>query len=127
MAVSRHKLYADGVFLFHIVFIIYFIWGAFFSLHHLVFAYFQCFLVIGTVFLPRFIGGCPLTLWELHHRRLHNPDHFFRGNSFYSHYVFGKLFNIDLPMWGIDTILFVTKVVPNFIPFLVVFGVLGTK
>lgn len=120
-------MYADTVFLFHIVFILYFVWGAFFSLHHMTFAYFQCALVIGTIVVPRIIHGCPITLLEMRYRKLHDSDYNYRDNSFYSHHVFGKIFNIRLSHMQIDAILFVTKIIPNFIPFLVVFGVLGIR
>ena len=116
---SRYKFYADLIFVVHVLFIAYFVFGAFYSRNHPVFALYQSVLVIVTVFLPELIGGCPITLLEIYYRKRYDPNYKYRDNSFYSHYVFGKLLKIQLPKRGVDAVLLVTKVVPNFIPFVV--------
>ncbi len=112
---SKHKQIANAIFVGHIIFITIFFFGSLASYWYTALAPFQTALVIGTFAYHLMFGGCPLTAWEVKHRKLHNPDHGY-GTSFYAHYLFGKLLGIHVSQQQVKVFLLITKILPGCIP-----------
>lgn len=118
----KYKLYADIVLIFHVIFNAWFILGAIYSIYHPLFALIQCLFVFSTIVTIILMRGyCPITLLEIHYRKLHDQKYDYKNKSFWSHHFFGKCFNIDISMRGVDVFLIITKVLPNIIPAITVY------
>jgi hypothetical protein len=118
----KYKLYADIVLIFHVIFNSWFVVGAIYSIYNPWFAIVQCVFVFSTILAVILMRGyCPITLLEIHYRKLHDQKYNYKNKSFWSHHFFGNFFNIDISMRGVDIFLIITKVLPNIIPVFIVY------
>ncbi len=120
MSQSKHHIIANSIVCLHLLFVVVFVGGAIFSFFKPWYAPYHIVFVLATVVYHLVKGGCPLTAWEVKHRRLHNPDAVYKNESFYAHYFFYKFCGIDVTTKQVKLFLLVTKVVPGLIPILVV-------
>lgn len=123
-AIQWSKIIADAIFLVHLSYIGIIVCGAVLSLWFPRIAPYQLALILLTVIIPQFIGGCPLTSLEIQYRKKYQPDIEFVENSFYAHYFFYKLLHIRVTNDTVKIFLTVTKVIPNILPVLVLLKIL---
>lgn len=115
---------ADTIVLLHIVFIVFFVGGSVYSLFNKVYAPYHLIFIVITVTYHVLFGGCPLTVWEIKYRKLHNPYTEYKNDSFYAHYFFHKLFRRNVTRIQVKIFLLVTKVIPGLMPLSVVLHIL---
>ncbi len=114
----RHKIIADFLLLLHILWIVLLVGGTVFMIYHRWYAVYHLIIVSGTLLFNLFLGGCPLTWWEIKYRKLWNPNADYQENSFAATYA-RKIFRVNMTPHQATWVLILIKITSYYISVLI--------
>ena len=110
----RHKILADFLLLLHLLWIVLLVGGTVFMIYNRWYVIYHLIIVTGTLLFNLFLGGCPLTWWEIKYRKLWDSNADYHENSFAATYA-RKIFGINIMPHQATWVLILIKIASYYI------------